>query len=379
MRRFAYLLILAGFGAPMEAAEITVQAPAVQRTVSLDPADPAWQKAPAASIALMPQGMVRPWGGGAVKRVEARALYTPQELFVRLQWEDKNADLTPSASQSFTDACAIMLPARAGSWPSPFMGDAQNPVVIWRWSAAAQKDVDEGYQAAEATHPRLHYDFEPRPNDPLYRAAQGAGNPLAERERTTPVEFLAAKGYGSLTSQPDERVRGKGVWKDGQWTVVMAKPLQGTPTLAKAGRVPISFAVWDGGAGERNGLKAVSIWQSLALGPVSALPERTPAARGERVFRRYGCAVCHGPGGRGGVKSDNAQGGLVPPINKVKEGFTEEEVKQVVRRGRSSVPEDPSGPTPPLHMNAWSQVMDERELDDLVKYLWTLAPETQEW
>lgn len=381
MRRFAFLffLILAGFRVPVKGAEVTVRALAVEQKISLDPSDPVWQKAPAASIALMPQAMARPWGGGAVKSIEARALYTSKDLFVRLLWEDKNADFTPSASQSFTDACAVMLPARAGSWPSPFMGDADNAVAIWRWSAAAQKDVDAGYQAAEAAHPRLHYDFEPRPNDPLYHAAQGAGNPLAKRKKTTPVEFLSAKGYGSLTFQPEERVRGQGVWKDGRWMVVMAKSLQGTPALAKGTRIPIAFAAWDGGSGERDGMKAVSVWQSLDLEPVAAPSERMPVARGERAFRRYGCATCHGPAGQGGVKSDNAQGGLVPPINKVKEGFTEEEVKQVVRNGRKSIPEDPRGPIPPFHMNAWSQIMDEQELDDLTKYLWSLSPKTQEW
>lgn len=379
MRRFVCVLILAGLGVPIEAAEITVQALAVKQQVSLDPSDPVWRQAPAASIALMPQVMVRPWGGGSVKFIEARALYTPRDLFVRLLWEDKNADITSSPAQSFTDACAIMLPAHTGSWPSPFMGDAQHPVVIWRWSATAQKDVDAGYQAAEASHPRLHYDFEPRPNDPTYHSAEGAGNPLAQRKRATPVELLTAKGYGSLTFQSEEMVRGKGVWKDGQWMIVMARPLQGTPTLTKGERVPIAFAVWDGGSGERNGMKAVSIWQSLALEPVSVLPPLTPVARGEREFHRYGCATCHGPGGKGGMKNLNAQGGLVPPINTLKEGFTEEEVKQVIRKGRTSTREDPRGPAPPLHMNAWGQVMDERELDDLVTYLWSLAPRTQEW
>jgi DMSO reductase family type II enzyme heme b subunit len=38
-------------------------------------------------------------------------------------------------------------------------------------------------------------------------------------------------------------------------------------TLTPGMTVPLGFAVWNGGAGDRDGKKSVTIWQDLALEP----------------------------------------------------------------------------------------------------------------
>ncbi|MBI2202430.1 MAG: hypothetical protein HYU41_01045 [Candidatus Rokubacteria bacterium] len=99
-----------------------------------------------------------------------------------------------------------------------------------------------------------------------------AGNPMS-RARPSAVENLSATGVGTITSRPPERqvVRGEGRWADGTWRVVIVRALR-TPGAADAQFAPgeasaVAFAVWDGAERDRNGQKAVSVWQRLVLEP----------------------------------------------------------------------------------------------------------------
>jgi DMSO reductase family type II enzyme heme b subunit len=81
-----------------------------------------------------------------------------------------------------------------------------------------------------------------------------------------------AKGLGSTVRTEKSPVRARGVWQQGTWTVVFARALA-TPEqvneavqLAAGGTVKIGFAVWEGGSGERAGVKSFSKeWLDLAL------------------------------------------------------------------------------------------------------------------
>lgn len=100
---------------------------------------------------------------------------------------------------------------------------------------------------------------------------------------------------------------------------------------------------------------------------------------GEAVFRKYGCAACHGPAGRGGIRNKNMDmGEEIPPLIYVASGFTEETIKEVIREGRYPARSDPQQPAPPLWMPAWGKKISEEELSALVKYLFSLYPESRE-
>jgi DMSO reductase family type II enzyme heme b subunit len=83
---------------------------------------------------------------------------------------------------------------------------------------------------------------------------------------------MGAIGPGSTTFHlpKNQAVKAHGTHRDGQWTVILKRPLYladaATGISLEPGQTAsISFAVWDGAKGDRNGQKLVSIWQDLKL------------------------------------------------------------------------------------------------------------------
>ncbi len=78
------------------------------------------------------------------------------------------------------------------------------------------------------------------------------------------VTDMTAMGFGTLTTQPQQDVKGKGVWNNGEWRVVFSRPLTNNdPQDAQfpAGKFQnIAFAVWNGSNSERGAMKAISSW-----------------------------------------------------------------------------------------------------------------------
>ena len=89
--------------------------------------------------------------------------------------------------------------------------------------------------------------------------------------RDVPVEELNAEGFGTLTPQPQtkQNVLGKGVWKDGKWSVVFFRTLDPINKwdIRFQRKIPVlvAFAVWDGKHQDRNGRKVISMWQRLQV------------------------------------------------------------------------------------------------------------------
>lgn len=343
-----------------QAKEIHIRSVSV-KAGTLDPFAKIWASAQFVSIPLVKQIFVSPQGGGSIKSIRVRSLHTTDELFLHLEWEDKTKNKTLAPSGKFSDACAVQFPLKEGELPSSFMGSKDNPVNIWYWRAVAKET--ERYAKA-------YSDF--------YR--QDAIETTVKFDDHS-VQNLIAEGFGTLSTQTDKEIDGSAIWKEGKWSVVIKRNLtsQTGTNFKKDSAVPISFAVWDGARQDSDGAKSLSFWHYLLLGKAKIEQPAEPIERGKRVFNRYGCETCHGKNGAGGIKNINAQGGEVPPLNKLAEGFTEEEVKKVIRDGRHSEPEDISGPAPSLHMNSWKNIMTEQELNDLVKFLFSISPKTEEW
>lgn len=381
MKRSSLILafILCGAGwASAKDIELTVLKTA-KKLGSLDPFDRAWKKAKAVEIPLMAQTIAPPGGGGGVKTVKIKAIQCESEILFRLEWEDATVDDDPSKSESFPDAVALQFPTEPTRSPSPFMGDPDAAVTIWRWSASAQKDLDSGYQSSTLHRPRMTADLYAYGGDSTFRTGEGAGNILSNRRRRSPVENLAAKGFGTLTVQHEQPVEGKGVWKKGKWHVVFRRVLQGTPQFWEGSRILFAVGVWNGHERERDGIKSVSVWQTLALPGAAPRDKKTDVAQGRRVYQRFGCGACHGVNAEGGVANPNAQTNPIPGLTKVKEGYTEEELLKIVYNGREPARADAKGAPPPFKMNAWKALMDPAEGKLLAAYLFSLMGETEDW
>jgi mono/diheme cytochrome c family protein len=99
--------------------------------------------------------------------------------------------------------------------------------------------------------------------------------------------------------------------------------------------------------------------------------------RGHLAYIRHGCAMCHGREGEGGVPNPHAvSDGMIPGVQYVAEGYTDEELRRLILRGVAQIGRtDPDGPAPPYRMPGLSGRIADAELDDLVRYLMSLEPE----
>ena len=105
----------------------------------------------------------------------------------------------------------------------------------------------------------------------------------------------------------------------------------------------------------------------------------TPVERGGAVYKKYGCAGCHGAEGKGGIPNPNAKTAQqVPGLQFVSEGYTKDELKKRILDGQREIPVvNPKGPAAPLYMPPWRSKIAEGELGDLVEYLFSLTPKGQ--
>jgi mono/diheme cytochrome c family protein len=105
-----------------------------------------------------------------------------------------------------------------------------------------------------------------------------------------------------------------------------------------------------------------------------------PVERGREIYRKYGCAGCHGPDAKGGVPNPNSKTAeQVPGLIHVADGYTKDELKSRIVKGQHEINKlDPNRPPPPLYMPGWGSVIKDAELDDLVAYLISLKPKGED-
>ena len=117
--------------------------------------------------------------------------------------------------------------------------------------------------------------------------------------------------------------------------------------------------------------------QKVALSLPSLM---SPVDRGREVFRKYGCAGCHGPNAQGGVPNPNAKTAQqVPGLKYVADSYTKEELLKRILNGQHEITSlDPKRPAPPLYMPPWRGMIKDAELDDLVAYLFSLKPKGED-
>jgi hypothetical protein len=250
----AILLLLAQGVAAETAAPAELRVVFIRDGVYASPVDDAWSKIPETTYDLMPQMITPPNGGGSVSKVSVRAVHDGEELAIRLEWSDPDADRGVGVD-TFRDAAAIGFPVgKPEAAPSPFMGDPEHPVVIWQWAADFDANA-EGRSRFEERYPHSEgvWIF---PQDLSVRR-QVRGWRGAE-----PVIEYIAKGFGTLTPRMDANVEGISDYKRGQWSVVLRRDLSTSKeedaSFAPGETTPMILAIWNGEKKEVNGRKSVT-------------------------------------------------------------------------------------------------------------------------
>jgi len=194
---------------------------------ALDPMAAEWKSAAPMALSLQRTPPLYPTDATApleIPSVDARFIHTTAGNFVRLEWADKTHDSTvlpkvertwqgdhlvtqSAATDRFSDACAVMVPAKAITSdlnPSLQMGDADHPVRIFVW------DSTRGAAVMEASG--------------------------RETTKRTGQSFPA-----------------QGQYANGKWSVTLQI------SDMKAG-TPFAVAIWNGSQQDRDGRKYFTIW-----------------------------------------------------------------------------------------------------------------------
>ena len=101
---------------------------------------------------------------------------------------------------------------------------------------------------------------------------------------------------------------------------------------------------------------------------------------GLKIYQAYSCVVCHGEGGNHGAHNVNSQTGQqVPALIRVADSYTKADLIAKIRAGVPIEPKlDPNGPTPPLAMPAFKDLLSDQQMDALVDYLFSLKPKGED-
>ncbi len=240
----------------------------------LDPGAGFWNEAPAFSVQLQPQVVVDPrLPEAAVGELEARAVHNGEWIGMRLRWADETRD-DVLRTADFGDQVAVQFPIDPhGPLPSAMMGHEGAPVNVVQWRAPFQRDLDEGAPDIFDLYPYALVDIYPDEvlgviDARAYTGALGVDNPIS-RPYESPVLDQIAEGWGSLTVKPIQLADGRGVWNDGEWTVVITRPLfpitPNDPDLRPGTATNAAFAVWEGGSGETGARKSWALWVPLRV------------------------------------------------------------------------------------------------------------------
>jgi DMSO reductase family type II enzyme heme b subunit len=100
-----------------------------------------------------------------------------------------------------------------------------------------------------------------------YSPGKAIGNPQSY-EKPSAVDEIFAEGFGSSSVIENHQAQGYGVWKNGEWNVVIVRPLkyEGGSSLEQGKSAYMAFAVWQGAKKEVGARKSVTMsWVPLVI------------------------------------------------------------------------------------------------------------------
>ena len=152
-----------------------------------------------------------------------RAAYSDKEVAFHLTWDDPT-ESKGDGKQTFADAIELQFPPQVAAGterPYFLMGDGNDAVYLLRWE-------------------------------------QGKG--VGEASANGPTKVAALTGGEAA---------GKAVFANGQYRLVIKRPLAGRARAGRRSRpavfTPVAFHAWDGGAGETGPKMSLTSWYYLRL------------------------------------------------------------------------------------------------------------------
>lgn len=239
-----------------------------------DPSAPAWQGVPEFAAPMLLQDMVEPrLTEPTTTNLRVQAATDGSRLALRLRWDDPTAD-TVNLMDAFADACAVQFPATIGpTIPAPQMGEPGLPVEVTYWNAAWQVTAGGPEPSLRTAYPHAtvdHYPFDAaalEPGSPAqqamalrYAPARAMGNPVAPPHNNA-VQDLVAEGPGTLTAASSTAAQGRGTHSNGQWAVVLVRPLPAG--FLENPQPQVAFAVWEGSHHQAGARKMRTAWITM--------------------------------------------------------------------------------------------------------------------
>ncbi len=239
-----------------------------------------WNGVKEESVSLMAQPMALPRPLKAeTQLVKVQAIHDGQWIAFRLRWRSGKKNEAGKLGQ-FSDAVALQFPVKEESQPPIFMGAKDNPVHIFHWRAQYQRDIEKGKPEMKTLYPNMNPDMYPMEfkdsgniqglNDEkreVYSPGKSEGNPQSYVKESA-VDEVYAEGFGSSSVIQNRMAVGHGVWSHGEWSVVIARPMnRENGSVLKAGKNSyMAFAVWQGAKQEVGSRKSITMsWVPLSI------------------------------------------------------------------------------------------------------------------
>lgn len=252
----------------------------IKGEVPLDPFNAAWKNAKSITVNLAGQGVVAPMElNPSVTTLTVKSINNGKDIAFLLIWTDKTKD-DIHAVNKFSDAVAIEIPYKPTTDTPITMGSKEYPVLLLKWSASKQRNIEKGYADLPVIEPNSLVEWYPGAKEPYNYPADwdtkyatdyigGEKVYLRNNLQTSVMEF-DAYGYSTATWKNTQEAKGYGTYKDGKWYVVIKRPFKestsANPEWKPGSNTLVTFAVWDGSHGERGGRKALNYsWINLKI------------------------------------------------------------------------------------------------------------------
>lgn len=239
-----------------------------------DPSAAFWANVPTGIVTMMAQPMVAPRPEQTTtETVFVQAVHDGTRVAFRIRWKDSEKSEAGRLGE-FSDAFALEFPAKEGQTPPVMMGTKGMPVHLFHWRAQYQRDQEKGKPTMKDIYPNVSvdmYPLEPTGVDAgaaaeKFSPGRAEGNPQSYQKAG--VDEIIAEGFSTSSVQEGHGSAARGEWNNGEWTLVIVRPLaiEGGSTLKAGTPGIVAFAAWQGGKGEVGSRKSVTMtWTPVTI------------------------------------------------------------------------------------------------------------------